>query len=72
MSKGSRIIPVRIGGELLAEIQETIERRNQLTREMPWDMSAFVRAAIGDKLRHLRRAAEQARRRRKMASAEGE
>jgi hypothetical protein len=68
MSKGNAIIGVRVKPELLARVQQTIERRNQLTREAPWSMTDFVLAAVHDKLRHLDRARRQTARRRKGAA----
>ena len=70
MSRGSRIIPVRVKPELLAKIQETIKRRNANTSDAPWTMTDFFLAAVQDKLRHLERARHQRCRRRKASPAD--
>jgi hypothetical protein len=69
MSRGSRIIPLRVKPELLARMQQTIERRNAITREAPWSMTDFVLAAVKDKLLHLDRARRQTARRRQAKGA---
>lgn len=55
MSKGTQIIPVRVSKELLNEINLAINSRNRLTRDAEWSRSDFIRAAINDKLCHIRR-----------------
>jgi len=55
MSKGSRIVKVRFPHGLLADTWETIRRRNEHTREAPWDMSEFIRSAVREKIEKMKR-----------------
>lgn len=53
--KGSRIVPVRLPPEILEQLDTTIERVNATRRAEPFDRSAFIRAAIADKINHYNR-----------------
>ncbi len=55
MSKGNDIYKARLTRDLVAEVEVTIESRNRHSRNTPWDMSAFIRAAIREKLAHMAR-----------------
>jgi len=55
MSKGTKIIPVRVSKQIENEINEAIISRNNVTREACWTRSDFIRQAINDKLAHIRR-----------------
>jgi hypothetical protein len=59
MGKGNRVLRLRVEPELLQEILRQIEQRNQYTSQEPWDMSAFLRAAVREKLAHMQRARKQ-------------
>lgn len=65
MTEGNPKLLVRVPPELLQEICEIIARRNQRTREEPWDVSKFIRCAIRDKLHHMQRSRRSHRRKRK-------
>ena len=54
-AEGSPRVILRIPQDLLSEMNEVIERRNAVTREEPWDMSAFIRTAIREKIAHVLR-----------------
>jgi Arc/MetJ-type ribon-helix-helix transcriptional regulator len=53
MSQGNPIIKLRIPREMLAEINARIAERNLVTRNEPWDLSAFLRASIREMLRKI-------------------
>jgi hypothetical protein len=55
MSKGSRIVPVRIPRELEVRILTAIERANHHTKEEPYTLSDWIRKCIEEKLAHLER-----------------
>lgn len=55
MAKGNPIVPLRIEPALLAEIDAAIASRNDHTALAPYDRSAFIRAAIREKLDHYKR-----------------
>lgn len=61
MSRGSRIVKVRVPENLLAWIEETIAGRNQRTRKEPWTMSDFLREAVAEKLKHMSRSRRRVR-----------
>jgi len=67
MSKGSKIVPVRIPAKLLGQIYTLIAQRNLKSKEEPWTTSAFVLCAIREKLDHSQRS--RGRRRRSPASS---
>lgn len=55
MSKGNRVITVRIEQELLDEIDAVISKRNLHSYEAAWCTSDFIRAALIEKLRKMER-----------------
>lgn len=56
MSKGSRMVGVRLEPWLEARIMETIERNNNFTRGEPWTISTWIRDAMLAKIAHQDRA----------------
>lgn len=52
MSKGSKIVPVRIPDELYELMQHAIICINERRREEPYDVSSFIRMCIRHKLDH--------------------
>lgn len=52
MSKGSRIITLRLPPELEARVMETIESNNRHRREEEWTITSWVIDCIREKLRH--------------------
>jgi len=55
MSRGSPIVPVRIPAELLAEIGQVIDGRNERARGAPWTRSEFIVLALREKLAKMER-----------------
>lgn len=55
MAKGNPIVLFRLTPDLLAEMDAAISMRNGHTALEPYDRSAFIRAAIREKLEHLKR-----------------
>jgi len=55
MSKGSRIVNVRINDELYMRMFKQIEGTNETRKGEPFDVSGFIRQAIEDKLAHNKR-----------------
>ena len=55
MSKGSKIVPVRIPDRLFAELVAALKSQNYHTREEPLTLSGWVRKCVIDKLNHLER-----------------
>lgn len=55
MSAGNKIVPVRFDENKLIAIAVAIRQRNKASREQPWNTSEFIRAAVDDKLKHLKR-----------------
>lgn len=55
MSRGSKIVHVRLSQETIASIIDAVDSANQSRRGAPYDFSAWVRAAIAEKLSHLKR-----------------
>ena len=51
MSKGNRIVPVRMDEELFKEVRYELDMRNANSKEAPMTMSDFVRAAIVELIR---------------------
>lgn len=49
MSKGSKVVLVRIPPELLAEAEAALTRHNQHAREL-WTMSDFVRDCLRERV----------------------
>ena len=65
MTEGNPKVIVRVPEALRRQILAVIARRNARSRDEPWDLSAFVRTAIRDKLHHM----ERSRRKRPAGSA---
>lgn len=55
MSKGSKIVPVRIDEDLLEQMEQAIESRNAATQEEPFNVSDYIRFCIRTKLAHTAR-----------------
>jgi hypothetical protein len=55
MTRGTKITLVRLGPELLAEIEEDLRRRNHYTQAEPWTLSDWIRAAACERLAHGQR-----------------
>lgn len=55
MSKGSKIVPVRISDELYGEMLAAMDSRNNKTQEEPHTVSDFIRYCIRTKLAHAAR-----------------
>jgi hypothetical protein len=59
MSKGSKIVPVRIPEVLIHEIQEAIASADVYRFDQPYTVSEWIRGAVAERLGHLRRARTQ-------------
>lgn len=57
MSQGSPIVTLRLPPELLAMIDEYVEKSADKRREEPWTRSSFILSAVIDKLRKMNRSA---------------
>jgi len=55
MSKGNKVVSFRVPSDLEERIEFTIYRRNKVTRNAPWTLAEFVKAAIIEKLNHMAR-----------------
>lgn len=55
MSRGNKIVPLRLSAETLAAMEARIERRNASTREEPWTVSDYIRHCIARDLAHIER-----------------
>jgi Arc/MetJ-type ribon-helix-helix transcriptional regulator len=55
MSRGSKIVPVRLPADLLEALELQIERRNRYSRRRPWNRSDAARYAIMQLLRKMAR-----------------
>jgi len=55
MSKGSKVVPVRIPDELYIRMIAQIDKTNERRKEEEFDVSSFIRKAIEDKLDHANR-----------------
>ncbi len=55
MSKGSKIVNVRIEDQLHERMQEELTRRNELTSQSVWSMSDYIRQAVMEKIAHADR-----------------
>lgn len=62
MSKGSKVVPVRMGEDLLEQVKAIVKRSAKTRFEGEWTVSEFVRAAVVDKLRHMERSRRPRRR----------
>lgn len=54
-SKGSKVLQVRVPRDLLNAIKMQIAQRNVFTKEEPWKVSDFIRAAMVEKLKKMER-----------------
>jgi hypothetical protein len=52
MSKGSPIISLRLSPLVLAAVDAAIERGNKYRTAAPWTRTAWIHAAIHEKLAH--------------------
>jgi len=57
MSKGTRVVPVRIPPELLNAVDEQIKASNPRRQGEPWTRSQFILDAIAEKLHKMKRSA---------------
>lgn len=55
MSKGSKVVPIRIPDELRKEIELFMMERNEYSREAPLSLSEWIRKACEEKIAHLKR-----------------
>lgn len=55
MSKGSQVIPVRLGDELLRELDKEIQKQNRTRHDEPYTRSSWIRKALADRFAHLSR-----------------
>jgi len=55
MSKGSKVVPLRISQELLDEIARSVESANYHTKGELYTTSSWIRKCIQEKLDHLNR-----------------
>jgi len=55
MARGNPTITFRITPELMALMDHELSRRNEKTREAPWERSDFIRAAIKERIDHINR-----------------
>lgn len=60
MAQGSPVLSVRIPSELLALIDEVIDRSAATRKDGPWTRSSFIIAAIEEKLDKMARSAGKA------------
>jgi hypothetical protein len=59
MSKGRPVVPIRLDPGLIEDVELAIARRNEHSREQPWNFSDFVRVSICEKLDKMRRGRKQ-------------
>jgi metal-responsive CopG/Arc/MetJ family transcriptional regulator len=72
MSKGTRVYPVRLPADLVAEVELTVQRRNLMSREEPWTFSDFLRIALREKVCKMERSRKpRGRRPARLQSAQG-
>lgn len=55
MSKGSKIIPIRLSDLYLAALDRAIVSANKRVKGEPYDRSSWIRKALTEKLDHLAR-----------------
>lgn len=63
-SKGNPIVSARIPADLLDEVAELIERRNEWTHNEPWTLTGFIVDAIREKVAKMERSRRARRRKR--------
>lgn len=51
----SKVIPVRLGDELLAQVEAELRKRNEYPTATEWNLSDWIRAACREKLAHAKR-----------------
>jgi len=61
MSKGSPVITVRVPQEVIDRIERHLERINLRRKEEPYTLRTFISQAIADKIDHVERSLESAR-----------
>ena len=64
MSLGTDRYTFRLPKALMDVVAETIARRNDWTRNEPWDLSEFVRVALREKVKKMARSRRRVRRNR--------
>lgn len=55
MSRGSQIVPVRIGSEMLSQLKALLAERNHRSNGAIWSMSDYIRSALSEKIAHTMR-----------------
>ena len=63
MSKGTKIVPIRVPPELLEKIDHAVFFSTDHRKEGAWTRSSWIVQAIKDKLAHAARSNDSARRR---------
>jgi len=71
MSAGNPILKMRVPQEVLDWIESRIAARNEVSRDEPWDVSAYLRWLIATDQRHQAAAARQGVSRRAKAQKGG-
>jgi Arc/MetJ-type ribon-helix-helix transcriptional regulator len=61
MSQGTRVYTVRLSDEMMAEVQDCMQRRDFHSANSPWTLSDFIKAAITEKLSHMARSRKSCR-----------
>lgn len=56
MSRGNKIVLVRIDPATLARIEARMKSRNETTREAEWTLSDYIRHCVAADLAHVARA----------------
>lgn len=72
MSKGSRIVTLRLPDDMMSSVYEALKRRNERTRDSQWSLSDWIRAAAEDKLKHVARGRRGSRKRKYLCNKCGE
>ncbi len=62
MSTGTQVYTLRINEHLRSIIQETIDRRNDWTRSVPWTFTDFLHTAVREKVAKMKRSRRPRRR----------
>lgn len=70
MSKGTKIITLRLPSILEDAIDAAIAQRNEVTKQEPWTRTAFFLTAIREKLSHMERSRKSSRKRQTKTIAE--
>jgi len=61
MSKGSKVVPVRVPPLLLSMMDKTIVRLNKRRKDAPFTRSSFLLTCVLDKFDHLERSLRSSR-----------